>query len=197
MCPSKRSPHSPALRLNRRSHPMLRDEGVAMTRKLGCLLIVMTLAVSASAAVNPGTISGFVRNSGGTPQMGATVEVVSSALQPLIARTDANGFYSFKGLLPGTYSVKVTATAFLPSLREKIGLPSGGSLMVNITLNTLFEALQLVPKPSAGPEDQDDWKWTLRSVANRPVLRLADDGPLVVVSQSDSEDDRVLKAKIS
>lgn len=168
-----------------------------MTRKLGCLLIVMTLAVSASAAVNPGTISGFVRNSAGTPQMGATVEVISAAVEPLVAHTDANGFYKLKGLLPGTYTVKVTAPSFLPSMREKIGLPSGGSLVVNITLNTLFEALQLVPKPSNGPEDDDDWKWTLRSVANRPVLRLADDGPLVMVSESDSPDDRVLKAKIA
>jgi hypothetical protein len=171
-----------------------------MTHKLGCLLIVMTLAVGASASVNPGTISGFVRNSTGTPQMGATVEVfslVSSALDPLVAHTDAKGFYTLKGLLPGTYTVKVTAPSYLPSMREKIGLPSGGSLVVNITLNTLFEALQLVPKPSSGPENDDDWKWTMRSVANRPVLRLADDGPLVVVSESDSPDDHVLKAKVS
>lgn len=168
-----------------------------MTRKLGCLLIVMTLAVGASAAVNPGTISGFVRNSSGTPQMGATVEVISAAIQPMVAYTDAKGFYKLQGLLPGTYTVKVSAPSFLPSMREKIGLSSGGSLVVNITLNTLFEALELVPKTSTGPEDQDDWKWTLRSVANRPVLRLADDGPLVLVSQSDSPDDHVLKARVS
>jgi hypothetical protein len=176
---------------------MASTQGVAMTRKLGCFLIVMTLALSASAAVNPGSISGFVRNSGGTPQMGATVEILSAALQPILARTDANGFYTIKGLLPGTYTLKVTAPSFLPSLREKIGLQSGGSIVVNITLNTLFEALELVPRPSSGPEDQDDWKWTMRSVANRPVLRLADDGPLMVVSESDNADDRVLKAKVA
>jgi hypothetical protein len=28
----------------------------------------------------------------------------------------------------------------------------------------------------------DDWKWTLRSAANRPLLRWLEDGPLVVVS---------------
>ena len=168
-----------------------------MARKLGCLLIVMTLAVGASAAVNPGTISGFVRSSAGTPQMGATVEIVSAAVQPITVRTDAKGFYSLKGLLPGTYSVKVTAPSFLPSLRERIGLQSGASVVVNITLNTLFEALELVPKGSNGQEDQDDWKWTLRSVANRPVLRLADGDPLVMVSQSDSPNDHVLKAKVA
>jgi hypothetical protein len=167
-----------------------------MFRKLGCLMIVLTLAAAASAEVNPGAISGVVKNSTGTPQMGAIVEVITSGAV-LQVQTDAKGFYSLKGLLPGVYSVKVSAPSFLPAIREKINLQSGSSLIVNVTLNTLFEAIQLLPSRSTSPEDQDDWKWTLRSMANRPVLRLADDGPLVVVSHSDKEDDRVLKAKVS
>ncbi|HEX6880886.1 MAG TPA: carboxypeptidase-like regulatory domain-containing protein [Terriglobales bacterium] len=167
-----------------------------MIRKLGCVLVVLTLAATASAAVNPGAISGYVRNSSGTPQMGATVEVLSAS-NIIQVQTDAKGFYSLKGLLPGLYAVRVSAPSFLPSIREKVNLQSGVSLIINVTLNTLFEAIQLLPKRSNSPEDEDDWKWTLRSVANRPVLRLADDGPLVVVSQSDNEDDRVLKAKVS
>lgn len=167
-----------------------------MFRRLGFLLIVATLTVSASAAVNPGAISGCVRNSAGTPQMGATVEVLSSG-NPVLARTDANGFYTLSGLLPGVYAIRVSAPSFLPSIREKIDLQSGATLIVNITLNTLFEAIQLIPRQSNGPEDRDDWKWTLRSMSNRPVLRLADDGPLVVVSESDSEGDKVLKAKVA
>jgi hypothetical protein len=112
-------------------------------------------------------------------------------------QTDAKGFYALHGLLPGTYSVKVSAPSFLPAIREKISLQSGSSVVINVTLNTLFEAIQLLPSRSNSPEDQDDWKWTLRSMANRPVLRLADDGPLVVVSRSDKEDDKVLKARVS
>jgi hypothetical protein len=167
-----------------------------MFRKLGCLMMVLTLAAGASAAVNPGAISGVVRNSAGTPQMGATVEVIASGVITRL-QTDAKGFYALHGLLPGTYSVKVSAPSFLPAIREKINLQSGSSVVINVTLNTLFEAIQLLPSRSTSPEDQDDWKWTLRSMANRPVLRLADDGPLVVVSRSDKEDDKVLKAKVS
>ncbi|MGE5111164.1 MAG: carboxypeptidase-like regulatory domain-containing protein [Acidobacteriaceae bacterium] len=167
-----------------------------MARRLGLLVVAMTLAVGASAAVNPGVISGYVRNAAGVPQMGATVQVLSLG-NPVEARTDANGFYTLSGLLPGLYAIKVTAPSFLPSIREKISVQSGASLVVNITLNTLFEAIELLPKTSTSPEDQDDWKWTLRSMANRPVLRLSDDGPLVVVSQSDNENDKVLKAKVS
>lgn len=167
-----------------------------MVRRLGMLVVAMTIAVSASAAVNPGVISGYVRNAAGVPQMGATIQVLSLG-NPVEARTDANGFYTLSGLLPGLYAIKVTAPSFLPSIREKINVQSGASLVVNITLNTLFEAIELLPKTSTSPEDQDDWKWTLRSMANRPVLRLSDDGPLVVVSQSDNENDKVLKAKVS
>ncbi len=167
-----------------------------MVRRLGLLVVAMTIAVSASAAVNPGVISGFVKNSAGVPQMGATVEVLSLGV-PITARTDANGHYKLKGLLPGMYAIKVSAPSFLPSIREKISLQSGSSLVVNITLNTLFEAIELLPKTSSSPEDQDDWKWTLRSMANRPVLRLSDDGPLVVVSRSDNANDKVLKARVS
>lgn len=167
-----------------------------MVRRLGLLVVAMTIALGASAAVNPGVISGFVKNSAGVPQMGATVEVLSLGV-PISARTDANGHYTLKGLLPGLYAIRVSAPSFLPSIREKINLQSGSSLVINITLNTLFEAIEMLPKTSSSPEDQDDWKWTLRSMANRPVLRLSDDGPLVVVSRSDDANDKVLKAKVS
>lgn len=169
-----------------------------MTRKFGWLLLVMVASVSAFAALNPGVISGEVRNSGGVPQMGAAVEIVTTAAsQGLVLYTDAKGHYHASGLLPGSYTVKVSAPSFLPAIRERVNLQSGANLVVNVTLNTLFEAVQLVPRRSSRPEDEDDWRWTLRSMANRPILRLADDRPLVVVRRNDEPRDGVLKAKVA
>jgi hypothetical protein len=169
-----------------------------MTRKLGWILMTLAVSLSASAASNPGTISGLVRNSTGTPQMGAAVEILAqAATHGPIVYTDEKGRYTAHGLLPGTYTVKVSAPSFLPSIREHVGLISGANLVVNVTLNTLFEAIQFVPKKTNSPEDQDDWRWTLRSVANRPILRLANEGPLVVVRNKDEETDAVLKAKVA
>ncbi len=88
----------------------------------------------------------------------------------------------------------MTAPSFLPSLRERLGLRSGSALVVNITLNTLFEALEMVPL--RGVADDDDWKWTLRSVANRPVLRVLDDGTSVVAA-SEAGQNHDLKARLS
>jgi hypothetical protein len=109
-----------------------------MFRKIGFLAILMSLALPAWSATSVGKISGYVRDSSGVPQMGATVEVLGSAAQNLKVFTDAHGFFSIVDLLPGTYSLKVSAPSFLPTLRERIGLHSGAKLMViDLTLSTL------------------------------------------------------------
>ena len=164
--------------------------------RLGWLVVAMALALPAAASNRPSSISGYVRNSAGVPQMGAAVEIFTTTAQALTLFTDARGFYSANSLLPGVYAIKVTAASFLPSLRENVNLRAGVGTVVNITLNTLFEAVQLKPRPG-NIGDDDDWKWTLRSAANRPILRMVDDGPLVVVSKSDRADDRVLKARVA
>src|SRR5882762_7187652 len=163
-----------------------------MFRKLGFLMAVMGLALPAWSAAGPGTISGYVRNAGGVPQMGAGVEVLGSAVVSSTVFTDDHGFYTIAGLLPGTYNLKVSAPSFLPALREKVGLRPGAKLMVNVTLTTLFEAIQL--GPLRGPADDDDWKWTLRSVANRSILRVLPDGSTAVASEGTG--DRDLKGSL-
>jgi hypothetical protein len=139
--------------------------------------VVLGLALPVCASEQPGAISGYVRNASGAPQMGAVVEIltseIGSASRSLTTFTDGLGFYSAPGLLPGVYSVKVSAPSFLPTVLERIGLVPGAHLKVNVTLNTLLGALD-VGRIRAVPDD-DDWKWTLRSVANRPILRVFDD----------------------
>jgi hypothetical protein len=134
---------------------------------------MVALALPAFAAERPGAISGYVRDASGVPQMGAVVEIIGSAARSMTVFTDGAGFYSASDLLPGFYSVKVSAASFLPALREKVGLHPGTNVRLNITLSTLLNALKVAPL--RGPAEDDDWKWTLRSVANRPVLRVFDD----------------------
>jgi hypothetical protein len=117
--------------------------------------------------------------------MGAVVEILGSAAHNFTVFTDGAGFYSATGLVPGFYTVKVSAPAFLPALRERIGLRPGTTLSVNVTLKTLFAAMDIGPI-RATPDD-DDWKWTLRSVANRPILHIFDDDPTAVSETEDHE----------
>jgi hypothetical protein len=141
-----------------------------MFRKLGFSVIVLGLALPAWCADRAGAISGYVRNSSGVPQMGAVVELLGSAAQTLTVFTDDHGFYSAAGLVPGTYNLRYSAAYFLPVFRDGVDLRAGGKVLVNITLSTLFDTVKMVPV--RGPQEDDDWKWVLRSAANRPILRL-------------------------
>src|SRR5216683_4291125 len=145
-----------------------------MLRKLGTWAVVLGLTLPVWAGDRPGAISGYVRSTSGVPQMGAVVEILGSAAHSFTVFTDEAGFFSASGLLPGFYTLKVSAPSFLPALRERIGLRPGASVNVNVTLNTLLGAIQV--GPLRGGTDDEDWKWTLRSVANRPILRVFD-GP--------------------
>ncbi len=153
-----------------------------MLRKLGLVIIVLGMAVPLWAAGTTGAISGCVRNTAGVPQMGAVVEVLSTAAQELRVFTDEKGVYSVSGLLPGTYSLKVSAPSYLSLLRDGVAVNAGTHMLVNLTLRTLFEAVQWAPPP--GTAEGDDWKWVLRSGANRPILRMVGDSSPVLTSES-------------
>jgi Carboxypeptidase regulatory-like domain len=175
-----------------------------MTRKLGCSLLVLMMIAPAFAA-RVGVISGYVRDGSGTPQMGASVEISISATSiGTTVFTDAQGHYSADNLRPGKYQVRVSAASFLPSLRENVKITSGAHVLVDLTLNTLVDALKLMPPRRTEATDSDDWHWTLRSNANRPVLRVVEpdknDKGMVVVSRTASPEqgkDRNLKGQVA
>ncbi|MGO9647062.1 conserved exported hypothetical protein [Acidobacteriia bacterium SbA2] len=144
-----------------------------MFRRFVWLVMACGLSLPLWSADRAGSISGYVRSASGVPQMGAVVEVLGAAAQAVEVFSDETGYYSASGLLPGVYNIKVSAASFLPTIKEGIGLRPGARVLVNLTLNTLFEAIKVAPV--RGPAETDDWKWVLRSVSNRPILRLIDD----------------------
>ena len=67
-------------------------------------------------------------------------------------------------------------------------LHSGARAVVNLTMSTIFDATSWLPaERRKADEPPDDWTWTLRSAANRPILRVVEDGQLVMVSSSATE----------
>jgi hypothetical protein len=98
-----------------------------------------------------------------------------------IAHTDARGLFLLEDLLPGVYQIKASDESFLPSLRQNLRVLAHHKTVANITLSTLFDAVQWLPaERRPADEPADDWKWTLRSETNRPVLRFSDEGPVMV-----------------
>jgi hypothetical protein len=121
-------------------------------------------------------VSGVVRDSSGVPQIDVLVQLIradSSVIQSV--RTDAHGTYTMVGMLPGIYQLKAIETSFLPTIRENLQVSGKGRTQANLTLSTLMEALSWLPAHKKNPsEPEDDWTWTLRSAAYRPLLRYVD-----------------------
>jgi len=141
------------------------------------------------------SVSGLVRDSAGVPQIGAEVQLLRPDLTVVASvYTNSQGRFNISSILPGRYALKAMGMSYLPSLRENVRVRAG--TIVNLTLNTLYEVMQWLPaEPRTGNSQQDDWAWTLRSAANRPLLRWLEDGPLVVVSDGSGAAPR-LKARL-
>src|SRR6201987_544117 len=174
---------SPTLVIKRRLH-------------LALFAVLIGLGSAPSAWAGPPTISGTVSDSAGVPQIGAVVQLLRPDMSVIsTVYTSAKGRFSFATVLPGKYAVKAMGTSFLPSLRENVRVRA--STVINLTLNTLYEVMQLLPaEPRAADSQKDDWAWTLRSPANRPLLRWLEDGPLVVVSEGPNSAPK-LKARLT
>src|SRR3981189_2692539 len=133
----------------------------------------------AQAKLAPGKLAGVVRDAAGTPQMGASVELVSEAVGVADTRgflTNTQGMFRGDKLAPGFYTVRVTLAGFLPTLEKHIRVASNLTTAVRIELESMFASLdQLRRMPSSSTAEVDDWKWVLRSAsAMRPVLEWVD-----------------------
>ncbi len=151
---------------------------------------MLTAAASGWAASPAAAVSGIVRDSQGVAQMGALVQVLTNdSVMVGTAFTDLHGRYLISNLVPGKYEVRATAALFVPALRDNLQLGPGARAIVNLTLSAIYDAASWLPaERRKADEPSDDWKWTLRSAANRPILRMVgDDGQLVLVSSSAAE----------
>ena len=159
------------------------------------MLIPASIAFAAGGGGGSGTqatgavVSGLVRDAQGVAQMGALIQVMAGDSTVATAFTDLHGRYVVNNLLPGKYQVRATAALFVPAMRDNLLLRSGARTVVNLTLSALFEATAWLPaERRKADEPGDDWKWTLRSAANRPILKMVeDDGRIVLVSSSATE----------
>ncbi len=147
---------------------------------MACLVLVVLVlgwTSSSEGAPSNAAISGVVRDSHGTPQMGALIELLTGdATMVASTLTDDHGRYILPTVLPGKYQLRATAAFLVPTTRANLRLQAGAQAVINLTMTTLFEAANWLPAQSRrADEPVDDWKWTLRSTASRPLLRLTDE----------------------
>ena len=116
------------------------------------------------------------------------------------AFTDNHGRYIIPSVLPGKYDLKATAAFFVPASKANVRLQAGAQAIINLTMATLYQAETWLPaQKRRADEPADDWKWALRSSANRPLLRMVDDNdPSVLMSSSaDSQRKATTQARVT
>jgi len=154
-------------------------------RILGALVLTAvvlsfgTQRAAAQAKLVPGKLAGVVRDSTGTPQLGANVELIAEtgAAASRGFLTNTQGIFRGEKLSPGLYTLRVTLAGFLPTLEKHIRITSNLTTVVRVELESMFASLdQLRRTPSNAPVEADNWKWVLRTAsAVRPVLEWMDD----------------------
>ena len=163
--------------------------------------LTLSLAPGMSAAASAATVSGVVRDTQGVAQMGALVEVLSAGpVSAGTAFTDMGGQYRIANLAAGQYQVRASAALFVPTTRSNLRLTAGMRATVNLTLGMLSDPVAWLPaQRRRADEPGDDWTWTLRSAANRPILRMLGDGSVVLVSSGarDAAHGAPMEARVS
>ena len=151
-------------------------------RTLGWV-IVMILAFGARAAAKQGygTLSGVVSDPSGTPQMGATVWLISEDVGGrTVSQLLSNQYGAFftDHLKPGNYAVRVSLAGFLPAMERHIAVTADLTTLLRVQMNSVFASLDTLRRKSDAPAEPDDWKWVLRSsAATRTILQWRDADP--------------------
>jgi len=139
------------------------------------VVIVLVLAGSAAAKPGFGTISGIVLDPSGTPQMGATVWLLSEdaggrPVSQLLS--NQHGAFFTDHLKPGKYSLRVSLPGFLPAMEQHVSVLANLTTLLRVQVDSLFSSLDTLRRQSDAPAEPDDWKWVLRSsAATRTILQ--------------------------
>ncbi len=177
-------------------------------RILGALFLI-----AASSAMLPtgaiaqnkraaGRLSGVVRDASGTPQMGASVEVLPETAGLLLTQellTNTQGVFRGDQLPAGLYTIRVTLAGFLPTIEKHIQITSNLTTVVRVEMESMFASLdRLRRQPANSNAEPDDWKWVLRSAPSlRPVLEWTDSNAVTVTDvQLDNSIPRPLRMRL-
>jgi len=137
---------------NRNCHVILiPQEGLMIPNRsfaslIGALLICLSLCPSAFAQVTGGTISGTATDPTQAAVPGAEVTILNQATG--VTRkltTNQQGVYSAPNLLPGNYTVTVSATGFASAVHRNLVLEVGQEVVADIHLQTgeVTEAVEI------------------------------------------------------
>ena len=163
----------------------------SICRTLGWAMILgLGFTASAAAKEGFGTISGVVLDPAGTPQMGASVLLISEDAGRTVARflSNQSGAFSTDRLKPGLYSVRVSVAGFLPAMERHVAVVSNLTTLLRVQVESVFSSLDTLRRKPNTAAEPDDWKWVLRSsTATRTILQWDDPGTQAAANAAGAE----------
>ena len=172
-----------------------------MSRSMRCWLAILSMgwaislgaqstapAPASGAATEPattrendkkiGTISGLVVDRRGQAQVGVAITILRPDGRYIEkVYTQPNGRFRLGNLLPGIYAAEVAQPSFLPFWKSPIAIEAGAEFLLNISLISLADAVE-IGLPESLSSAAEDWKWALRATyPARPILRFQPGAP--------------------
>ncbi|MBV9926567.1 MAG: TonB-dependent receptor [Acidobacteria bacterium] len=135
------------------------------------LLAAACLPALAQARQQGATLSGRVTDpqGAGVPGAGVTLYERARTLARLSTVTDSSGAYRFERLAPGEYIVETEARGFAPSSAQVLTLARDASSTLDVRLEVLGVAAEVVVTASDTPQTVDEVSKAVTSVTRREI----------------------------
>src|SRR2546429_7262684 len=117
------------------------------------LLSIFSVAGNLSAQTAAGSLNGVVTDQSGGVIAKAAVRLTDASGASLDTTTNRDGFYEFKGLVPGTYILKAVAKGFAIFTQENVEILAGKTQQLNIGLVIQIEEEKVEVSDSSSKVD--------------------------------------------
>ncbi len=131
---------------------------VRIVLRIGLLSLIFLLSIcpidgNLDAQTPSGALNGVVTDPSGGVIAKAAVRLTDAAGASIDTATNREGFYEFKGLVPGTYTLKAVAKGFAIFTREDLQILAGKTQQVNIGLVIQIEEEKVEVSDSSAKVD--------------------------------------------
>ncbi|MBV8205331.1 MAG: TonB-dependent receptor [Acidobacteria bacterium] len=107
-------------------------------------IFVLLASVASALAQATGSLKGQVQDPNGAVIPGASITLKSAAGQVIAATSNDQGSYEVKGLMPGAYTVTVTAEGFSPFEAAGVQVAAGKPTALNVPLQIQVQQQQVM-----------------------------------------------------
>ncbi len=119
------------------------------------LLSIFSVAGNLCAQTSAGALNGIVTDQSGGVIAKAAVRLTDAGGASLDTTTNRDGFYEYKGLVPGTYTLKAVAKGFAIFTQENVQILAGKTQQLNIGLVIQVEEEKVEVSDSSTKVDVD------------------------------------------